>query len=266
MDVNEFISDRMAGAAPYLLPSVRQLAVLSAHGDEMIAAGTVVLVWYRGSRYLLSAAHVLELYPERPYLVGTATAWVPINGAFRVLPMPKGGRANDPFDIAFRKVDADFAQSLDGCEFLTADQIATHDVLTFGSPFRSKYLVIGFPRNKLGFSRASRATFPKNLFFVGALSPKADYARTRFAPESHIVTEFDRKQVFVEGALQRAPMVEGLSGGGMFRFPGIERVGSASPPTLAAITIEHDPRHRLMIGTRIDVFFSAIDADKGAES
>lgn len=263
MDVDAYINDRGKSAAPYLIPSVRQLAVPDIHGDELIAAGSVVLSWYKGSRYLLSAAHVFELYPDRQYCIGTASKWVQLIGDFRVHQVPAAGRDSDPLDYAFMEVDESFADSLDGCQFLTANQlVATNDPLNFRTGSRSKYLTIGYPLNKLGFSRALRATQPKNLFFVSLLAPQTAYAKTKLLPSTHILVEFDRKQVSVAGVSQQSPKVEGLSGGGMFRMPGVERIGDVTPPRLAAITTERDKINDLMVGVRIDVILAAIDADQ----
>ena len=265
MDVDAYVHDRGKSAAAYLLPSVRQLAVPDLHGEELIAAGSVVLIWYNGSRYLLSAAHVFELYPDRQYCIGTASKWVQLIGDFRVHRMPAAGRDSDPLDFAFMKVDESFAKSLDGCQFLTANQlVAKNDPLSFRTGSRSKYLTIGYPLNKIGFSRALHATQPKNLFFVSLLAPQTAYTRSKLLPSSHILVEFDRKRVSVAGVSQQSPMVEGLSGGGRFRMPGVERIGDVTPPRLAAITTEHDKINDLMIGVRIDVFLAAIDADVAA--
>jgi hypothetical protein len=264
-DAASYLHDRVKAVGPNLLPSVRTLAVPDQWGLELIPAGSAVLIWYRGHRYILSAAHVVELYPDRSYYIGTDTRWVEIDGPFRVPVAPKGGREEDHFDFAFRRLTPAFANDLDGCVFLSADRVAIRDDLRFDPPNRSKYLAVGYPLNRFELLRGSRTTVPKNLSFTGALASKEEYLAAKLDPSSHIVTDFDSKRVGGPDGMQSAPSVEGLSGGGMFRFPSIESKGSVALPRLAAITIEHRAESRLMVGVRIDVILAAIDKDVANE-
>src|SRR5437868_6463036 len=101
MSANEYIHARTSSAGTYLLPSVRTLAVARSAESELEAVGTAVLVWHRGQRFILSAAHVVDDNPDFGLFIGTKSAWVQIDGPFRV---PVGGKRSDTFDLAFRAV------------------------------------------------------------------------------------------------------------------------------------------------------------------
>src|SRR5665213_4409320 len=97
--VRERIRRVQEDAAAQLRWSVRPLAVPDSTGLELIPAGSAVLIWHRGTRYILSAAHVVELYPECAYYLGTRSTWIELPRPFRVPPVPPGGRDNDPYDF-----------------------------------------------------------------------------------------------------------------------------------------------------------------------
>ena len=262
MDAQKYIHDRMDAAGTYLLPSVRQLGAQESPDGRLKAAGSVVLMWYRGKRFLLSAAHCVEAFAaDHGLFVGTQTKWVQIDGPFRVPMPPPGGRSKDIYDFAFREVTEAFSAQLDGCTFLTARQVALSDTPKFDGFDRSKYLALGFPQNRLRYDVGSRTTFPKSMVFTGAIASEGEHTTLGLHPRSHVVLEYDADAVWSRDGLKQSPSVTGLSGGGMFRMRSIEHIGDVSPPELAAISIEHRKRHKVMIGVRIGVICSAIDRD-----
>ena len=261
MDTNEYIRARVASAGSYLASSVRTLAVPINNGMDLEPIGTCVLVWYRGNRFILTAAHVLELYPGHAVYLGTNTAWIEIEGPFRITVPPVGGREEDPFDLAFKLVSSDLASRLDGCHFLTADQYLIRDEVVYDPPFRNKYLALGFPLNRFDMNYRARISQPKSLAFTGAIAPLTDFRRLKLNPLTHILLEGDLDKVIGESGLQTAPKMVGISGGGMFRMPSVERLGLVDPPLLSGITIEQRSRDRLIVGVRLGVVFRAIDED-----
>lgn len=261
MNAREFIRLRVEAFGRTFLPSVRQLAVPDDYGHTLLPAGSATLLWHRGHRYLITAAHVAELYPDRNLLLGTASAWIEVPHPFRLMKKRDTSGDDDTIDIAFKRLQPDLADQFDGCHFLTADQIATTDRPVFTPPHRSKYTALGWPLNRFSYSRAARTTTPKNLAHTGAIASPAEYARVRLPIETHVAIEFDKKQVIGPEGVHSAPAITGLSGGGIFRMPALEQPGNLTPPTLAAITTHHRPVERLIVGSRIGPILRSIDTD-----
>ncbi len=260
MDPNTYIHDCVDSAGRYLLPSVRQLISIDEH-NEPEPVGSCVLIWHRSKRYLLSAAHVLDVFIKRPLFIGTATKWHQLIGDFRATNTPAGkSREDDPYDYAFLPISGDDAAQLDGCHFLTADQVALGERPVFTPPYRSKYLALGWPRNRLNFKRKERATEPRNVAFTGVIAAEELYTRHSRDPRHHILIEYDPRQMISRAGRHLPPSFDGLSGGGIFTVPGIQRLGDVSPPRLAGITIELWAANDLYVGTRIDLIHAALDA------
>lgn len=255
----QFIQDRIHGAGPYIAPTVRPLSVPDDHGDPL-PAGSATLLWHRGRRYLVSAAHILEAYEDRAYYLGTETGWVEIPRPFHITRAPGGRRDDDLLDFGFREVDEALAGTLGGCRFLTADQVLTKEKPTFEGVRRSKYLVLGYPHNRFEYAWGRKVTTPRSLAFAGATAPEDRFRALGVRAESLVLMELDPGQVAGATGIQTAPRLVGMSGGGIFQFPSIQAYGVAAPPRLVGITVEQRKQDKLFIGTRIDIVLQGIDA------
>src|SRR5438876_3274954 len=148
MNPDQFIHDRVRIAGRYILPSVRQLIFITEHGEPE-PVGSCALLWHRARRCLVSAAHVLDVFRSHPLSIGTASSWHTLEGEFRATNVPATGkREDDAYDYAFMLLSDRDASALDGCHFLTADQVASGETPIFNGQTRSKYLAIGWPRNR----------------------------------------------------------------------------------------------------------------------
>ena len=229
--------------------------------DEPDPVGSCVLLQSNGQRYLISAAHVLDNFINRPLFVGTASKWHQLVGEFRITKLEPGTtREDDPYDYGFFPVSESDAAELDGCRFLTADQLALEENPVFDAPYRSKYLALGWPRNRLNLRRKERTTEPQNVAFTGVIAPAEAYASYDRSPSVHILIEYEPKQMSTRAGLRLPPSFDGMSGGGIFTVPGLQRLGDDSPPRLAGITIEVWRDRDLYVGTRIDVIYGALAA------
>src|SRR5712692_5489391 len=100
MDANAFVHDRVHGVGRLLLPSVRQLISIDQH-NEPEPVGSCVLIWHGSQRYLLSAAHVMDVFIKKPMFIGTASTWHQIVGDFRASTSPTGkSREEASYDYA----------------------------------------------------------------------------------------------------------------------------------------------------------------------
>lgn len=247
--VREFINDRAAAAGNYVLPSVRQLAVPDESETALIPAGSCVLTWHRGSRYLLTASHVARLYTDCTYYLGTNTSWVALPGGFMTLADPA---LQEIYDFAFRQVSESEAALFDGCMFLTATQIAMRDQPVYEPPYRSKYLALGFPLNKFKLNRPLKVSTQKSVAYTGTIKPIEQHRSIGLDPTSHIVTDYNARAVAGPKGVQRSPKLVGLSGGGMFspanrregRRCGSATVGGTNNSPGARTEVAYRPSHR----------------------
>ena len=230
----------------------------NATGIDLIAVGSCVLLWHRGNRYLVTASHVLDIYPGHAIYLGTNTAWVEIPGPFRQTTSSKG-RA-DAMDFAFAPVSEESASKLDGCHFLTGDQISPDERVIFTPPYRSKYTAFGFPLNRFDMSYPTRTSYPKNIAATATVGSREQYSALGLSVDGHIVLEFDQDAVVGPKGPQSSPKLDGISGGGVFRMPALETVGSAEPPLLAGVIIEQDRKERLLVAVRLGVILAAINS------
>lgn len=255
-DIGKYVQERVDSQGSQLLKSVRPFAVLR-DGFDPEPVGSIVLLWYRGQRYFVTAAHVLDSFPTYSHSIGTDRRWITIPGPYQMTEAPKGDRDLDRIDIGFARVSAEAGAEIeaDGCHFLTADEVSEHEHLKFDTPSRSKYLFLGYPLHEFRFLRFRNSTETPNRPVIANIVPKADHESLGLSIGSHIVTEYDHKQVHSITGPQQSPKLTGLSGGGVFRFPIIENRYDLTRPTLAGITIEQDRQADRLIGTRLAVVF-----------
>jgi hypothetical protein len=239
-------------------PSVRLLIVPDARGEPE-AAGSCVLIWHRGVRYVVTAAHVVDYVSGRRLHVGTATTFVPLPAPFLLTPPPVGqSREEDILDYAFRAVSEEEAAQLDGCQFLPASQIAERDIPQFTEP-RTGYLALGYPLNRFKHRPGSGHSRGETLPYAGTISPLDKYAQLKLQPYSHVALQFPHNATFSRDGKGPSPKMNGMSGGGIFRYPPLERSPLIALPSLAAITIEQRMAERVIIGVRIGLILAAID-------
>jgi len=127
------------------------------------------------------------------------------------------------------------------------------------------FLAFGYPQNRVESNRSRRRTITHPLAFVSNIAPPISYRKAKLNLTQHVALEFNAHAAIGPRGIGPAPMVSGMSGGGVFRLPGLERRGDRSPQ-LSAILIEHLAAHRLMVGVRIDTVLTAIDWDRGRTS
>jgi hypothetical protein len=257
-EIAEWIQQRIQEQGSPLLRCVRPLAVLR-ENQEPLAVGSAVLLWHRGQRYFVTAAHVLDAFPSHSYSIGSESRWITVSGPYRMTVAPGGDRDADHVDIGFGKVSAAAAAALDGCHFLGASQVTVSEKLQFDGPSRSKYLALGYPLNKFEFKRYANRTETPNLSLLANIVPEADHLALKVSVETHIAAEFDYKQVYTTTGPGLSPKLLGISGGGVFRFPIAERKTDLTLPTLTGIMIEQDKEKRRLLATRIGVVLSLIE-------
>ncbi|MGD0992895.1 MAG: hypothetical protein ABR998_10530 [Gemmatimonadales bacterium] len=261
IDAAEYLEARADSATAYLRPFVRPLMTLDRHG-EPDPAGSGVLLWHRGQRYLISAAHVFDVFQTSALLLGTDSKWKQLTGQYRASPVAPGARReSDSADFAFLPVSEMDAGELDGCQFLTGSQTLLRETVAFDPPRRSKYLAIGYPINRFNFDRKHNATVPLLGRVISTTATREEYAAHRRSPETHVLMQLEHKGAHARGGtLGRLPKLEGMSGGALATMPAITRLADPSPPRLVGLVTEYWAAHDLLVGIRIDIVLNAIEA------
>jgi hypothetical protein len=140
------------------------------------------------------------------------------------------------------------------CAFLTGDEIDENEepdsnrILEF-------YFVFGYPasRTQVNVPHALRQ-IQQRSFQLTTSPPEADaYLRESISPSDYILLEFDHKDTVVEGKILTPPKLQGLSGGGIFRFNRNTLAGR-----LVGVAIEHRKSSRFIVGTRIKHFLNLV--------
>ncbi len=253
--VRDLIQQKNREAARLTLPFVRQLAVPDEEGMELIPAGSAVLVLYRDIPFLVTAAHVVNLYPDCSYYLGTGSSWLDIGRAFT---MPHDSADRDVYDFAFHRIADDAVNKLDGCQFVEPTQMLVDDEPRFDPPNRSKYFALGYPLNRFETDTRTKTTFPKSLSYLATIASLDQHRMAKRDPRHHIVLDYKARAVVGPKGTQRSPKVIGISGGGLFTFS-IDAMLNLQPPRLAGITVEQFPEQRVLIGLRLGVVLGSID-------
>jgi hypothetical protein len=118
---------------------------------------------------------------------------------------------------------------------------------------------LGYPLNRFEMNKVQKITTQKNILYTGAIASPEQHRLAKRDPRQHIVLEYKSRAVVGPKGIQRSPKLSGLSGGGLFTLPGVQRPGDLQLPQLAGVTIEQIPEQRVLIGVRIEVVRSAID-------
>ena len=233
------------------------------HGnDDPTIIGSAVLLWHRGRRYMVTAAHVIRHYPEHAPAIGTDASWVPLRGPYiETRTIIRDRKEVDPFDFAFREILPEEAATLDGCDFLSADRVSRSEPTAAPEVGRPIYLAMGFPQNRLEFDRHLLETSRQYIMYTDNLVTET-FARThRLSTGTHLYMTVSAKRAYdpMHG-FHRLPQLEGISGGGIFRFHAGESRGDIRLPQLAAITTDKLSDKGLIAGVRINGVLLAIDA------
>ena len=76
-------------------------------------------------------------------------------------------------------------------------------------------------------------------------APLARYRELDIDPSTHLILDYDHKQIYVDRARTNPPRLQGVSGGGVFRL----RIDT--PPKLVGIPTDHLKTRRVIVATKI---------------
>lgn len=256
----------MAATAPFMPSVVRLYKSANESGLDVAQIGSGCLLWHRGSRYLVTAGHVVGEKPNDAKYVGATTELIELSDGFRFNTKPGPALAKDPFDVAISCLSRDTADHMveRGLRFLTASEFGDDPfpASTPIAPRGERYAAIGYPETM--WKRISNTSSRSDwiVYDSGVASPN-QYAALGLTHAGNILMHFDRERVRTSTGVQKSRDLHGISGGAIFRMPMLERRGNVPSPRLVGIVIEEDRLHRVLVGVRIERILGAINRTPG---
>lgn len=189
--------------------------------DKVCIVGSAVFVRYEGDFFLLTAAHVLDLWGEKPIMIGLPTGMVEMTIPAMKSKSVRRDHKDDRLDIAYFPIFGPFCDNFIGLDSITLDDYT-------GMPIsypREHLFAFGYPSSKLfiDFKKNEYDTPP--LQYQGTeVSKDETYLKNNADKAAHIVISFSKRKSksIKRNGIVMAPDPYGCSGGAIFRIYGDE--------------------------------------------
>lgn len=223
-------------------------------GDPELV-GSAVLVTLANDRFLFSAAHVLEWRRKGQLVAGASPDHAGIRGTLWPFRAPGAKTAKaDYIDLAIVQLRGDPWDSM------ALERFCSWDEIDHNAPImaRHSFGVIGFPVSKNKRPVKGDRIKSYALPVAGLECDEATYRATGRNPVTNVMIGYDARTMSGAEGMRTAPALNGVSGGGVWRF-GRKLRAATRPPLLSAIGIEwHQDKHKYILGTRISVALAAL--------
>jgi hypothetical protein len=213
--------------------------------------GSCVLVRLDSGFFAFTAAHVIRD-------AGSSRLWAPSEGTGgKLSPLPQctahlgPSKNNNDLDVGVIVLPAGaFAQRV----FLTGAEIDEEDQPDDTDP-AAFYFVLGYPasRARVKVPNAARHIDQKSFHFATSCVAPAEYLQEEMSQSDHVLLDFDHKEIVVGRMKVNPPILQGVSGGGVFH---ISRNTNRGP--LVAIATQHRRNSRLIDSTRLKHFLGVV--------
>lgn len=256
----DFEIDLARTRAEKLEPVLGSVCPIFRGGSGLEQVGSGVLLQYRSSRILITAAHVFDEIPYYDALIPLVDYIGSLSGTLFIKKLKLGEeRRNDSIDIAFFVLDEESAASVHSeLVFLKESFYLKRDNLAIGLS------MVGYIEKHTAVS-GREATTTKSIFDAD-LAPSSYYSAIERSRETHIVGKFRRKKAksFDQNVIKVQPKPFGMSGGGIFEWS----IAKNSPhqlegPRLCGILTEYIESRNAFVGTSIEMILGAIEVKMG---
>jgi hypothetical protein len=239
----------LTGADPEVVRVIRSvLPVFTHERDRPERIGTCLLIRLEGHAFVLTAAHVIDdvQRTKRRFTVAVGGTLFAIQRDRFVT------RPEDPTDIGVIPLRRPLVElfSARGAQFLAAEEIDETDRAEgtdIVNTLAYTYFALGFPasRSQSRIQHAQKKIHVKGHAIRLTLAPTVTYP-TGLSRADHILLDYNSREILLEGRSVNPPAVQGMSGGGIFRF--LRR----NPDTtkLVGVLIEHHKDSCVLVGTR----------------
>lgn len=227
--------------------------------DKPRPHGSGVFIEYKDTKYLVSAAHVLENHYDKTYVILGVDSLV-LGGTLFISKLPTGckKRDDDYLDIAVLKLDQ-----------TTIDKLTTHNVefvkherldINHKASELSLYLTFGFPAAKTDLR--FKDTVEAMAMETGVVESEKWYAKYSISSIDNIIAKYNRSGLFTN----KNPLIHtgvkpfGISGCGLWSITTMKpEKGKVIPTTLVGILTTWISQDSKMIATHISKVLKFID-------
>lgn len=219
--------------------------------------GSATLLQVEQTRFLITAAHVIDRAMNQALLVGNPSGFMQIGGCGKLTQPASDSRQADRNDTAVIALDEATTSFIE--EAYAPLPVHYADATDSFSPGKS-YEFFGCPWRKVDSSKSRRIFEPSIFKFKSESVAETDYASLGLSPHKHITVEFDLKRVVDgNGRAVVAPDPEGMSGGPVWSFVPVDSSGQKMwTRRLAGIAIRYISKKRTLVGVRINVALECI--------
>ena len=230
--------------------------------DELnhpVAFGSCFFIGIDGTRYFVTAAHVIDESVHTPIYVGSGANFVPITGLFSTTIKPDGSREKDRYDFAYVEL------SDKQCEEMQIDFVITEDMISKNRIRKESrgYMALGFPEQMQLVNYDARKAFTEAWTYIGFHSPNRDLNEALgITGDEHFTIRFESRVKTFKGRERDAIEPRGASGGILIDLGSFdpEKLHPDAPckGLLAGILIEHHWEQETILATDIQFVISCI--------
>lgn len=232
--------------------------------NKLYHIGSCVLIEYEDSKYLITAAHVIDHLTDHKttlYISGSEKL-VALSGESVITTRTDIRRKKDKFDFSVLMLSEKTLSSLTGLYFIPKSEWLLRDV-----PEATNIgLVVGYPNSQNKRYYGARRSV-KSTFFIYSSQFKKDieiYETTGTHPTTHYLIDYSAKySKNCYGVRVSSTHTKGVSGGALFTMPGFKNpdyyaVDRKCMGMLTGILIEKPDQQHVLIFTRLSEIIKAI--------
>ncbi|SKC99393.1 hypothetical protein SAMN05445504_7721 [Burkholderia sp. CF099] len=255
-----FINDLYVAADATFAPAVYPIYGF-VEGADPVVIGTCFAIEYRGRKFLVSAAHVIDDHRKATLALAPVRGGEPITveGQFYIVNPGDKLREDDPFDFAWHELTTEEALKID-----CIPERNLEDDRTSGGG-TCLYIAMGFPASKnkkiSPANRAKRLLVPNRARYMNVETDATEYFEFReMSSETHIAIERENRSHSLDGVEENTIGHKGLSGGPLINTGARLNPASLGRPKVSGILIENDEKRKIIVALRLSVVLRHIDS------
>lgn len=224
--------------------------------------GSCVAVEISSDKYLITAAHVVDLNDITSLYVSGEKNLVLIETRVDVTAAPDGDREKDKIDFAILYLSNEMKEKIGDIYYISQVDMILRDL----GGNEKCCLALGYPNSKNKFNPKNCNNVKETLFvYTSNLKHEDDlYEKVEANKRHHYLLDYCQKHSKDEtGGVVNSIYPQGVSGGGLFYIEGMTNPESYKPDApctgkLAGILIEFRKEHKVLIYTKLSTILSAL--------
>jgi hypothetical protein len=233
-------------------------------GLRPILLGSCLLLLVDGTRYIVTAAHLMDHSPMQSLQVAGSAGTQPVQilGKITSTVVPAGGRKADKLDIALWPIPEPKVAALGSVKFIDA----TYELANAASSIGRVHMAVGWPisRNKGKVNNQDRTITPTlSKYSALAIDLPALASELGISGLEHIFLEYRKYASNREGKRVSAINPIGMSGGALIDLGDFTSIESLIPQAkcagrLSGMLIERNVKHQALVAVKAHKIVEAI--------